>query len=129
MHPFITFGGCCPLVGVTGTPGLLTGTSQGGVGGFAGYLAMDACLARKSSRIIDTLARRGEAYFRERTVDGRCRCCDKVIRVSESYLEDHSACRGIGRLRMHRANASEERAMSEGRFEINSLWNIEISAM
>ena len=131
-HPFMVVASCCPFVGVTGTAGfgiVLAGASEGGVGGATGYFAMAACFVRKSSRIIDTLARRGDAYFRERTVEGRCRCCDRVMRVCESYLEDQSACRGIGRLRMHLDNASEERAISDGRFEMNSLWNMAISAM
>ena len=131
-QPFIIFGPCCPLVGVTGTFGLdreLTCTSQGGVGGATLHLATEACRARNSSRIVDTLASRGDAYFRNRTVDGLWRCCDKVIKVCESYFDDQSDCTGIGRFKMHRARASEARAMSDGRFAMNSLWNRAISEM
>lgn len=94
MQPFTILGGCCPFVGVAGILGLamlFIGTSDGGVGGGAGYLAIAACFSRKSSNIIETLAKRGEAYFRKSTVEGLWRWCDSVNRVSESYLEDQSA--------------------------------------
>lgn len=132
MQPFTICGGCCPFVGVACTLGLVslsTGTSTGGVGGAVGYLTMAACFARKSSRIIETRPRRGEAYLRKRTFEGLWRWCDSVNRVSESYCDAHSSGWGTGLPRTQRARASDDRAMFEAYFEMNSLWNIAISDM
>src|SRR5438045_4142136 len=90
---------------------------------------MAACRAMKSSNMDETDDRCGDAYFLDRTCDGWWRWRERLTTVKDQRLVAQSLSLGSARFKMHRANAKDDRAMTDGRVDTNSLWKRAISAI